>query len=62
MTVQLFTIGNCEGFWGLGKSSSNVMAVGVSSSFYSLAIMMVLEFPPRLSFSSQVSTESRYGM
>lgn len=24
--------------------------------------MMVLELPPRLSFSSQVSTESRYGM
>lgn len=26
-----------------------------------LAIMMVLEFPPRLSFRSQVSAESRYG-
>lgn len=28
----------------------------------SLAIMMVLELPPRLSFSSQVRMESRYGM
>ena len=27
-----------------------------------LATMMVLELPPRLSLSSQVSTESRYGM
>jgi len=31
-------------------------------SFSSLAIMMVLEFPPRLSLRSQVSTESLYGM
>ena len=29
---------------------------------HSLATMMVLELPPRLSLSSQVSTESRYGM
>lgn len=28
---------------------------------YSLAIIIVLEFPPRLSFSSHVSTESLYG-
>lgn len=28
---------------------------------HSLAIIMVLEFPPRLSFSSHVSTESLYG-
>jgi len=29
---------------------------------YQLAIITVLEFPPRLSLSSHVSSESRYGM
>ena len=41
--------------------ATSVHAVCVHVYIPLLAIMIVLEFPPRLSFSSQVSTESLYG-
>ena len=41
--------------------ATSVHAVCVRVYIPLLAIMIVLEFPPRLSFSSQVSTESLYG-
>ena len=52
--------------WGMDKREAHRKVDKVSSKLISAglmaAIIAVLELPPRFSFRSHVSTESRYGM